>query len=145
MTQQTGQSQRQTTEQIRAVQAWDAIIEIEQEYPSVTGKYGTLARGLPAMIQTNGLAVTAAFLASKPLPKKEDKEQNRDKNREFERMLVHLGNRLKSAGLTQYDLMAFIRTASTDQYRRATAELITYATWLKRYAEAKGWKSSEGE
>ncbi|PJF25661.1 MAG: type III-B CRISPR module-associated protein Cmr5 [Phototrophicales bacterium] len=138
MTQKTGQSQRQTTEQIRAVQAWDAITEIEREYPSVTGKYGTLARGLPAMIQTNGLAVTAAFLASKPLGEKE-------KNREHERVLTHLGARLHFVLGSGSDLMAFIRTASTDQYRRATAELITYATWLKRYAEAKGWKSSEGE
>lgn len=137
MTQREGQSQRQTTEQIRAVQAWDAIIDIQDNYPNAAGKYGTLARGLPAMIQTNGLAVTAAFLASKPLGE-------RDKNREHERILAHLGTRLQFV-LSSSDLMTFIRSASTDQYRRATAELITYATWLKRYAEAKGWKSSEGE
>src|SRR5690606_5888329 len=98
---------------------------------------GTLARGLPAMIQTNGLAVMAAFLASKPLGE-------RDKNREHERILAHLGTRLQFV-LGSSDLMTFIRNASTDQYRRATSELITYATWLKRYSEAKGWKSSEGE
>lgn len=136
MTQHVGQSQRQTTEQIRAVQAWKAISEIEDKYSDITGKYGTLARGLPAMIQTNGLAVTAAFLASKPLG-------DNGKNREHERMLAHLGARLDFVLGSGSDLMAFIRTASTDQYRRATAELITYAGWLKRYAEAKGWKSSE--
>jgi CRISPR type III-B/RAMP module-associated protein Cmr5 len=138
MTQQAGQSQRQTTEQLRAVQAWEAITEIEQESDKVKGKYGTLARGLPAMIQTNGLAVTAAFLASKPLGEN-------GKNREHERMLAHLGMRLDLVLGNGGDLMAFIRGASTDQYRRATAEIITYATWLKRYAEAKGWKSSEGD
>jgi CRISPR type III-B/RAMP module-associated protein Cmr5 len=138
MTQQTGQSQRQTTEQMRAVQAWDAITEIERDYSGAAGKYGTLARGLPAMIQTNGLAVTAAFLASKPLGEN-------GKNREHERMLAHLGSRLDFVLSSGSDLMAFIRVASTDQYRRATAELITYSTWLKRYAEAKGWKSSEGD
>lgn len=129
-----GQSQRQTTEQIRAVQAWEAIIDIEKQHANVARKYGTLARGLPAMIQINGLAVTAAFLESKA-----------PKNHEHERMLDHLGKRLKSVLGIDKDLMTFIRTASTDQYRRATAELITYATWLKRYSEAKGWKSSEGD
>lgn len=133
MTGQTGQSQRQTTEQMRAVQAWDAVTNIELHYSGAAGKYGTLARGLPAMIQTNGLAVTAAFLASKP-----DKD-------EHQQMLAHLGNRLKLVLGSENDLMAFVCTASTDQYRRATAELITYSTWLKRFAEAKGWKSSEGE
>jgi len=137
MTQHAGQSQRQTTEQIRAVQAWNAISDIQDHYSNIAGKYGTLARGLPAMIQTNGLAVTAAFLASKPLG-----ENN--KNREHERMLAHLGTRLQDV-LGSSDLMEFVRTASTDKYRRATAELITYATWVKRYAEAKGWKSSEGD
>lgn len=127
-----GQSQRQTTEQIRAVQAWDAIIDIQDNYPNAAGKYGTLARGLPAMIQTNGLAVTAAFLASKP------------DNIERNQILAHLGTRLEFV-FGSSELMTFIRSASTDQYRRATAELITYATWLKRYTEAKGWKSSEGE
>jgi len=99
------------------------------------------------MIQTNGLAVTAAFLASKPLPKNNDTEQNKDKNREFDCLYRHLHQRLQKLQLAtdQVDLMAFIRSASTDQYRRATAELITYATWLKRYVEAKGWKSSEGD
>jgi len=138
MTQHAGQSQRQTTEQLRAVQAWEAITDVNDHYDAkVKGKYGTLARGLPAMIQTNGLAVTAAFLASKPLG-------DNGKNREHERVLAHLGIRLQFV-LGNNDLMVFIRTASTDQYRRATAELITYATWLKRYAEAKGWKSSEGD
>lgn len=139
MTQQAGQSQRQTTEQLRAVQAWDAIADVERNYSGVTGKYGTLVRGLPAMIQTNGLAVTAAFLHAK-------RGAGQDQKLEFARLYEHLSGRLQTIGLaTSNDLMEFVRMASTDKYRRATAEMITYATWLKRYAEAKGWKSSEGD
>jgi CRISPR type III-B/RAMP module-associated protein Cmr5 len=135
MTDHEGQSQRQTTERIRAVQPWEAITDIQANPSNVRGKYGTLARGLPAMIQINGLAVTTAFLEAK-----------QSKNDEHKRMLVHLGQRLNFVLGSNYDcLMTFIRSASTEQYRRATAELITYATWLKRYSEAKGWKSSEGE
>lgn len=139
MTQHAGQSQRQTTEQLRAVQAWGAITDIQDHFTGITGKYGTLARGLPAMIQTNGLAVTAAFLHAK-------RGAGQDQKLEFARLYAHLSGRLQTIGLaTSDDLMEFVRTASTDKYRRATAELITYATWLKRYAEAKGWKSSESD
>jgi CRISPR type III-B/RAMP module-associated protein Cmr5 len=143
MTQHEGQSQRQTTEQIRAVQAWNSILNVEQyvdqnyredkDKDRFKGKYGSVARDLPAKIQTNGLAVTATFLYAK----------KRDKP-EHELAYAHLSERLQHI-LGDNDLMEFIRSASTDKYRRATAELITYATWLKRYSEAKGWKSSEGE
>lgn len=137
--QQPEQSLRQTTEQQRAKQAWDAITYIERKHAGIKNKYGTLARGLPVMIQINGLAVTAAFLQAKQGYGSEQKQ-------EYASLLVHLADRLRATpGYGDNDLMAFIRAASTDQYRRATAELITYATWLKRYVEAKGWKSSEGE
>ncbi len=125
---------RQSIEQRRAARAWEHITEIEVNESSDTqGKYGTLVRGLAAMIQVNGLATTAAFIHAKAKP-------------EFDKLYSHLDRWLKEQiKYTQPDLLDFIRAAGADQYRRATAEAIEYANWLKRYVEAKGWKSSEGQ
>ena len=35
--------------------------------------------------------------------------------------------------------MAWVRTKSTSDYRRATTEALAYLVWLKRFTEAKGW------
>lgn len=118
------QSKRQTTEQKRAAAAWVAVSEVQVADQS---KYSTWVRKLPALIQSNGLGSAMAFLCVKcPL------------------LYGHVSRwvtaHLKYSG---DDLLDLIRNSSAEQYRRATAEAIAYAGWLKRYVEGQGWKEEE--
>ncbi len=124
-------------EQQRAKQAWDAVEAVKNESKKTQGEYGTQVRGLPAMIQVNGLASTMAFLRAK------GKEGTKDEKREFVVLYKNLSDRLKKYLYDDRDLMQIIMDGSSDQYRRATAETIAYGNWLKRFVEARNWKSSE--
>lgn len=136
---QTGQgqpSQRRTIEQERAQQAWDAINEMRP-----TGKendYGSRAKNLPSMIQTNGLGATMAFLLAKA-----GKPGTKDYKLHEHKLYQHISRRVvRYLESPHDDLMDLIREAGTDTYRRATAEAIAFSIWLKRYVEAEGWKAS---
>ncbi len=131
MTLQGQPSQRQTTEQKRAYQAWQSVESIQKEDKKVRGEYGTQARKLAAMIQINGLANTVAFHKSKD-------------NVAQSRLMEHLEAWLQIMLKTDQNLMNYIMETSTENYRRATSEAIVFAGWLKRFVDAKGWKSSEG-
>ena len=128
-------NRRQTLEQERAAAAWDDVNGVPED---AHAKYGTLARKLPAMIQTNGLGTTLAFLAAKGKGVPDD------------------GHTLISGHVSDWvlgrlhvdtydDLMGLVRAVDMPTYRRATAEAIEYGIWLKRYVEALDWGSAEGE
>lgn len=136
------QSGRQTIEQQRAFQAWGSVEELEQK-KDIQGKYGSIVRGLPAMIQVNGLAGTLGFVLAKT-----GKEDTKDYKEEYDLIYRHLASRINAyfrLADDDFKLMKWIRESNMDQYRRATAEAIEYANWLKRYVEFKGWKSGEGD
>lgn len=132
-------TKRQTLEQKRAASAWADIEKVTND--TEQKKYGTLARKLPAMIQINGLGSTLAFLKAKGKNKADD-------GHTF--IFNHLsGWVLSDSSLneaqTYNDLMQLVQHAEMDVYRRATAEAIEYGIWLKRYVEARGWGSAEGD
>jgi len=93
-------------------------------------RYGPQARRLPTLIQTNGLGQTVAFLKSKP------------DNRAMQELYSHLSSWVMGG---DGDLLSAITQWSSDQYRRATAEALAYALWLRRFAEAEGWAEGEEE
>jgi CRISPR/Cas system CMR-associated protein Cmr5 small subunit len=41
-------------------------------------------------------------------------------------------------------MLEWLLKQSTTEYRRATAETLAYLSWLKRFAEAKGWQDEDG-
>lgn len=131
----TGQgqpSQRRTIEQERAQQAWEAIENVRGS--GQENNYGSRAKNLPSMIQTNGLGATMAFLRAKA---------GTDHNAADYRLYEHIATRIvRYLEYTADDVMDLIREADTDTYRRATAEAIAFSIWLKRYVEAEGWKAS---
>ncbi|MFZ4657659.1 MAG: type III-B CRISPR module-associated protein Cmr5 [Caldilineaceae bacterium] len=130
--------QQQKTEQARATAAWSGIDEIENSYSSEKKKYGTLARKLPAMIQSNGLGQTLAFLRAKGGKKSKDAHNL---------IADHLGHWVKNQLKTNHDqdLLTWIIQQSSDDYRRATTESIAFAIWLRRFAEAKDWGETGGD
>lgn len=127
-------------EQQRAKQAWDAVEAVKNESGQARrrfhNEYGTLVRGLPAMVQVNGLASTTAFLQAKA-------KSGNDEKREYSILYEQISQRLGKYLYDNRDLMQIIMEGSSDQYRRATAETIAYGNWLKRFVEARNWKSSE--
>jgi CRISPR-associated protein Cmr5 len=118
---------RKTLEQQRAASAWANVTSVPRE----KGKqYGSLARGLAAMIQTNGLGQTLAFLLSKA---------GNDRTNAHARLYGHLDCWLSQNVTHGTDLLQWITQQSSDGYRRASVEALAYSVWLARFAEAKGW------
>jgi len=120
----TQPSQQQTLQQKRAAYAWGCI---EQVPTGVQKKYGSLVRGLPALVQSDGLGQTLAFLKAKA---------------GIEHMVAyrHIAGWIGQELGAQGDLLEWLLKQSTTEYRRATAETLAYLSWLKRFAEAKGWQ-----
>lgn len=119
------QSNQRTLEQQRAAKAWEFVADAGKMKKEAATKYGKLARSAAADIQVNGLGQTLAFWKAK-------KEDHHSKL--FEHVSAWVTGQLKVNG----DLLIWItKTATTDEYRRATAETIAFLAWVKRFAEAE--------
>jgi len=130
-------SRRQTQEQQRAAAAWKNIEVIDKSDDGVKKKYGTFARKLPSMIQINGFGSAMAFLQAKGKRKRDDGHTL---------LYEHIGKWVTAYMTGQSgDIMDYVRACETDDYRRATAEAVAYAIWLKRYVEAQDWGSATGD
>lgn len=134
------QTRRQNLEQERGRQAWENIQAIQQKEQSLRKEYRSLARGLNAMIQINGLGQTLGFLKAK----------GKNENKAHFLLLAHLTNWMRVPGhFNTGDSVAIdnrpdgllkwvvdAETGSAD-YRRATAECLAFGNWLRRFAEAE--------
>jgi CRISPR-associated protein Cmr5 len=121
-------TQQQTLQQKRAAHAWACI---EKVPGGIQKKYGSLVRGLPSLIQSDGLGQTLAFLKAKA-GGKQDKEHMVAYN--------HIAAWVQQEFGGQGDFLEWLLKQSTTDYRRATAEVLAYLSWIKRFAEAKGWQ-----
>ena len=140
MTQQQ-ETRRQNTEQERGGQAWKNVKAIQQKDKTLQKEYRSLARGLNAMIQINGLGQSLGFLKAKG---------KGDTNKAHFLLLQHLSewmrnpNHFSATNLAvmsdgQDGLLKWVvdpGTSSAD-YRRATAECLAFGNWLSRFAEAE--------
>lgn len=147
-------SRRRNSEQKRGAQAWQNIRHIkEMDKTSTTKKlekeYRSLARGLNAMIQINGLGQTLGFLKAKG--KQEERKPHY-------LLLFHLTTWMSdpdhfhatnSAVISNgYDgLLQWVldEGTSSDDYRRATTECLAFGVWLRRFAEAELKEPDPGE
>lgn len=121
---------QQTLQQQRAASAWQMI---EQVPKAEQGKYGSLVRGLPALIQSDGLGQTLAFLLAK------GKGSKNAHQLAYDQLSAWVTKQLDA----KERLLDFILKADTATYRRATTEALAYLQWIKRFAEAKDWQSEE--
>jgi len=138
---QTERSAQQTLQQKRAAHAWACVEKVPAE---IQKKYGSLVRSLPALIQSDGLGQTLAFLLAK-----DGKSKNKG-NTEHIEAYRNISNWIssKDSGLNiKYEqgetLLEWLLKQPTADYRRATVEVLAYLSWLKRFAEAKGWQDQE--
>ena len=117
-------SRQQTLDQERAKRAWENVKAVKGQ--SYEADYGSLARRVPALVQTNGLGQTLAFLKAK------------GKNSKAHQVLYeHLSDWVTGQMGWQKKLLAEVVGRDTADYRRATTEAIAFLNWLKRFAEAE--------
>ncbi|NWG07726.1 MAG: type III-B CRISPR module-associated protein Cmr5 [Chloroflexi bacterium] len=125
-------SRQQSLEQERAADAWTAIEGVKGK--DFEKKYKPLAAGSAADIQINGLGQTLAFW----LAKANSKKPQRQYSVLYSHVSDWIARRLNKEGIEfpKNGLLEWlISTATTEQYRRATAEASAYLLWLKRFAE----------
>jgi CRISPR-associated protein Cmr5 len=137
------QTRRQNTEQERGRQAWLNIREIKDKDKSnektLEKEYRSLARGLNAMIQINGLGQTLGFLKAKG---------KGDTNKAHYLLLNHLttwmqshfkAENIKVMNSGHDGLLRWVTDEATSSadYRRATTECLAFGAWLRRFAEAE--------
>lgn len=106
----------------RAAQAWKDIQEVKPK--NYQAKYGSLARKMPTLIQTNGLGQTLAFLKAK------GKEHH---SQMFDHLSGWLITRIAGTG----DFLNRVFDMESQTYRLATTEALAFLQWLKRFAEAE--------
>lgn len=124
-------SQQQTLQQQRAAHAWEQVEAISQTFNKDKRKeYGSLVRGLPAMIQHDGLAPTLAFLVAK------DKHKH---DSYYWKAYSQLSDWVTKQLGIKGDLLEYLIKNDSATYRYASTEALAYLSWLKRFAEAKGF------
>ena len=134
-------SKRQNSEQQRGRQAWENIQAIKQLDDNTQKEYRSLARGLNAMIQINGLGQTRGFFKAKG---------KNDENKPHYRLLMHHTNWMQDPNHLKASNNAVMKTGhdgllrwitdpdtSSDDYRRATTECLAFGVWLRRFAEGE--------
>jgi CRISPR-associated protein Cmr5 len=140
-------SRQRSLEQDRAKAAWDKVLFVRDNKKG-SKEYGSLARSAPAEIQTNGLGQTLAFWRAKGY--KDGQPGDNEHARLFRDVSGWVMEQLKkqpgvAGDMADRDLLDWVvRSAGTDQYRRATTEAIAFLTWLKRFAEAELPKGEGG-
>jgi CRISPR-associated protein Cmr5 len=136
---QTNPSLQQTLQQKRAAHAWACVEEVTNKPEDFRKKYSSLVRGLLTLIQSDGLGQTLAFLKAK------DESDGKTHYILAYKHLSSWATTEDSALKVQDDFLEWLLKQSTSDYRRATAEVLAYLSWLKRFAEAKGWQDEEGK
>jgi CRISPR-associated protein Cmr5 len=122
---------QQTIDQERAALAWKAIEDVNEKPEDFKKQYASWVRSAPADVMTNGLGQTLAFMLAKGKGSDTDSAPSLLYRHLSEWVCPKMG--WGQAGL----LDKLIEPNSTsDVYRRATTEALTYLVWLKRFAEA---------
>lgn len=141
------ESIRQTIEQARAKFAFEKVAEVAGRHENFDfqSNYRGLVEKLPAMIQTNGLGQTLAFLYSKGT----NKEGSFVPNEKAEaRLYQHLRMWLcrtdwpigpypgaaPQGERPELCLLDRLTSGDSRTYRRATVEALALIAWLKRFA-----------
>jgi CRISPR-associated protein Cmr5 len=136
---------RQNIEQERGRVAWQRVLDVRTDpSESLHKEYRSLARGLNAMIQINGLGQTLGFFFAKG---------KSDSHKAHTRLLQHLTDWMRGEDqqeqphfsaanrdvLLTKGLLAWVTDSNTTSadYRRATTECMAFGVWLSRFAEAE--------
>lgn len=114
----------------RAKEAWACVDYVNSEESDKFKKeYRSIVMKSPTMIITNGLGQTLAFLKSKG---KNDESKPEEKLcKDIERWLDKRVQWTAEGGL-----MERVISLPNDKFRYATAETLSFLSWMKRFADA---------
>lgn len=118
-----------TLDQIRAERAWTYVQGADE-------KYKNLAKGLPALVMSNGLMQTLAFLEGKA-----DKSRSNEYAKLTDHILHWLGDReaqvLSSEAARSFqESMTALCCCDSLLYQRATEEALAILRWIRYLANA---------
>ena len=144
MQQQSKASQRQTIEQERGKEAWSSIKGIKALGKKEQQEYRSLARGLNAMIQVNGLGQSLGFFYAKSRDEKTGQPNSKKAHYQILNQLTtwmrgHFTQGTNTIGEEYDGLLSWVLDKNTfsSDYRRATTECLAFGRWLGRFAEAE--------
>jgi len=114
----------------RAKEAWGCIDYVNsKENDKFKKEYRSIVMKSPTMIITNGLGQTLAFLKSKG---KNDKSKPEEKlYRDIEGWLDK-----RVQWTAKGELMEKVISLPNDKFRYATAETLSFLSWMRRFADA---------
>lgn len=108
------------------------------------GKYKSYAKKIPTMILNNGLGQTLAFIVSKFQKEKNKKKPGTKENPKnaYDLIYKQITDYLKSENTTRIkmpsdknELVEWVISCDSKEYRFITQELLAFLNWLKRFAE----------
>jgi len=113
------------------------IKELYKEKKDKIEKYASNAKKLPALIATNGLIPTLAFLKSKEEIRPLYDTMNEWLKRKVFSKDDTMNERLKEKGFSKdnKDVLEYLLVCDFSTLRLATMEAIAFANWLKRMVE----------
>ncbi len=124
-------STMKTREQDMAKLAWVCVSEVKKD-ARIKKEFSTVAKKLPSLIMTNGLGQTLAFLLAKA-----EGKQNNHHRQVYQAVSNWVIPQVFGEESQGKDLLGLVLEKSSVEYRRATAEAMAFAGWLKRFAEAE--------
>lgn len=113
-----------TRDQKQAQKVYEQISSIQKE--TWHKEYGGLCMSFPALVHGCGLCQAVAFVQSK----------SGDSGRKlaFRNFLDHLAQAVSGTNASAFTKT--IREASLTEYQKLTRDVMSFANWYKRYAEA---------
>lgn len=114
----------------RAKEAWSCIDYVNsEENDKFKKEYRSIVMKSPTMIITNGLGQTLAFLKSKG-----KNDRNKPEEKLYRDIESWLNNRVQWTA--KGELMEKVISLPNDKFRYATAETLSFLSWMKRFADA---------
>ena len=128
----------------RAEFAYNSVVAAKEK--AFAKGYKSYAKKIPALIQTNGLGNTLAFIVSK------GKRNNpQEKNNAYDLIYDQISEWMRSGNNAcallpkNTDLLDFVITQPSTVYRQITTETLAFMSWLKRLADGLIEGEADGE
>ncbi|NWF75601.1 MAG: type III-B CRISPR module-associated protein Cmr5 [Nitrospirae bacterium] len=114
----------------RAKEAWSCVDYVNtEERDTFKKEYRSVVMKTPTMIITNGLGQTLAFLKSKG-----KNDANKPEEKLYKDIEGWLNKRVQWNA--KGELMEKVISLPNDKFRYATAEALSFLSWMKRFADA---------
>ncbi|MBI5749396.1 MAG: type III-B CRISPR module-associated protein Cmr5 [Nitrospinae bacterium] len=114
----------------RAKKAWSCVNDVNsKEKDKFKKEYRSIVMKSPTLIIINGLGQTLAFLKSKG-----KNDENKPEEKLYRNIESWIDKRVQWTA--SGELMEKIISLPNDKFRYATAETLSFLSWMKRFADA---------